>query len=267
MQMYKYLAIHGLKTHHICIILAGIFSWCSYCWRTQERTPGHWFSSANAWIPKMQKPALNSPHLRRQNTEAHSGVTQSGCIPVYPSDTSLYFHLLSSCSMLARLSRPLSHVSKAAWKSLWTIICSAAVSNMLNICVKEDESGGLQTEPKLWAGARLVELLMTVEFKTNTTENTVFLTFSSLVSTWMPVKSVWRFDLYTSFPQHFVYHATNLRTSWFEIVSQSGATVLSLTAAANHVAFSWKQRNHFFPTCKHVHGAECVCTSLSTEAF
>lgn len=64
--------------------------------------------------------------------------------------------------MLERFSRPLSHVSRAAWKSLWTIICSAAESNMLNICVEEEVSGGLQTEPKLRAGAWLVEqLLMT----------------------------------------------------------------------------------------------------------
>lgn len=178
-QSSEFWLIHGLKKpHHICIILAGILSWCSYCWRTQERTPGHWFSSASAWIPKMQKPAFNSPHLRRQNTEARGDVTRSGCRK-HPGDTSVYSHLLSSCSMLARLSRPLSHVSKVAWKSLWTIICSAAVSNMLNICVKEDVSGGLQSEPRLRAGARLVEL-MTAEFKINTSQKHTFSSLSAL---------------------------------------------------------------------------------------
>lgn len=70
--------------------------------------------------------------------------------------------------MLDRLSRPLSHVPRAAGKSLWTIICSAAVSNMLKICVRDEESGGLPTDPELRAGARLFEqLLMTVYDKKN----------------------------------------------------------------------------------------------------
>lgn len=45
------------------------------------------------------------------------------------------------------------HVSNAAGKSLWTIICSAAVSNMLNT---EEVSGGLQS----LAGGRLAEQLL-----------------------------------------------------------------------------------------------------------
>lgn len=104
-------------------------------------------------------------------THRSHNMTHPGCREHSGAFTFLDSHLLSSCSMLARLSRPLSHVSKAAWKSLWTIICSAAVSNMLSICVKEEEvSGGLQG-----AGARLVELMTK-----NTTLHCYF-TLSSLV--------------------------------------------------------------------------------------
>lgn len=70
-----YLLYSYSSTHHICIILAGIFSWCSYCWRIHERTPCHWFSSASACIPNMQKPALSSPHLKRGNTENHRDIS------------------------------------------------------------------------------------------------------------------------------------------------------------------------------------------------
>lgn len=67
--------------------------------------------------------------------------------------------------MLVRLSSPLLHVSNAAWKSVWTIICSAAVSSMLYICVNGEVSGGMHTEHKLCAGAALDEmLLINVEF-------------------------------------------------------------------------------------------------------
>ena len=57
------------STHHICMIFAGIFSLSSYCCRTQGRTPGHWLSSARAWIPIVQKPALNSADLWGQETK------------------------------------------------------------------------------------------------------------------------------------------------------------------------------------------------------
>ncbi len=84
--------------------------------------------------------------------------------------------------MWVRLSRPLPHVSKAAWKSLWTIICSAAVSNMLSMCVKEEVSGGLQG-----AGARLVEQLLMIDFNTNKANiynaTICYFTLSSLVCT------------------------------------------------------------------------------------
>lgn len=72
----------------------------------------------------------------------------------------IFIHLLSSSSVLTRLSSPLLHVPNAAWKSVSTIICSAAVSNMLNIFVNDDVSGGMHTEPKLCAGPALAEQLL-----------------------------------------------------------------------------------------------------------
>lgn len=69
-------------------------------------------------------------------------------------------HLCSSSSRPARLSRPLSQASKAARKSLWIIICSAAASNMLDSCVTE----GLQVDPsRLRAAGRLLEQLLMID--------------------------------------------------------------------------------------------------------
>lgn len=148
--------------------------------------------------------------------------------------------------MQARLSRPLSHVSKAAWKSLWTVICSAAVSNMLNSRVAQGASGGLQVGPRQRAAAMLAEQLLISHrhknklLKTSLTPS-VLHPETCLTPTRCPqtFSSVYLLaDVCLLSRQRF--------TSWFESFSQSEATILSLIGAANRIAFHFATRHLFF---------------------
>lgn len=104
--------------------------------------------------PHDTEPSLQLPEpVETQEEERETLYTARPC-----ADTAgcLLCYRWSSSSMQARLSRPLSHVSKAAWKSLRTVICSAAVSNMPSSRVAEGAGGGLQLGPRRRAAAMLV---------------------------------------------------------------------------------------------------------------
>lgn len=143
--------------------------------------------------------------------------------------------------MQARLSRPLSHVSKAAWKSLRTIICSAAVSNMLNSRVAEGASGGLQVGPRQRAAAMLLisRRHKNTLLKTSLTPS-VLHPETCFTPTRCPktVSSVYLLaDVCLPSKTRF--------TSWYVSVSQSQATILSSIREANRVALHFDTR-HFF---------------------
>lgn len=150
-----------------------MFSWCSYCCRTQERTSRHWFSSASAWSPNTQKASFSSAHLRTGNRHVTLNSTAIKEAPL--SSEFVYRNLSSSASALATFSKPLQHVSKVVWKSLWTIMDSAAQSSMSNSRDTCEDSGGgeQQTETELLSE---LLLLMTPEeiltrLKTNKQES------------------------------------------------------------------------------------------------
>lgn len=173
--------------------------------------------------------------------------------------------------MLARLSRPLLHVSKAAWKSLWTISCSAAESSMLNIADKEGESGGLQTEPQLRTWARLVpELLMRVYFAKIKRRNSNFTQriespphFQQLNLTLR--KHVWRFQSLTTLSYFlFTFHNPSilprLRVSANQMTRFSRWLWLPIMLQFLQRASS----RSFFTSCKHVYVRSSQCASTET---
>lgn len=174
----------------------------------------------------------------------HGGkhLTPPGCVQTC---LLLVYHLWSSWSMQARLSRPLSQMSKAAWKSLWTIICSAAVSNMLNSRVAEGASGGLQVGRRQRAAAMLLGQPLISHRQENRLLKTQLTASVSHPQTCLTPTRCPKTVASVYLPADVCLPSKSRFTSCFESLSQSEAAILSLIGAANRVASHFGTRHLF----------------------